>query len=104
MGLTLAVIGPVDIHLCPAVSTVHQPGQQMDLTPSVRVSADSTADLLDQIECFLIDDRLLRVLEDHPVVLRNIMALFILEMFRGLEIDRMAQVFWFPENGYDGGR
>lgn len=94
----------MNIHLRTAVSTVHQPSQQMDLTPSVRISPDITADLLDQIEGELVDDRLLRVLEDHPVILRNIMALLILEVLRGLEVDRMAQIFRFPENAYNGRR
>ena len=75
----------------------------MDLAPSVRISADSTTDLLDQIKSLLIDDRLLCVLEDHPVVLRNIVTLLILEMFCGLEVDRMPQIFRLPEDRYDSG-
>ena len=104
LGLTLAVISPVNVHLRATVSAVHQPGQQMDLTPSVRISADGTADLLDQIKSLLIDDRLLCVFEDHPVVLRNIMALLVLEMLNGLEIDRMAQILRLSEDGYNCGR
>ena len=104
LGFALAVIGPVDIHLRTAVSAVHQACQQMDLTPSVRISADSTADLLDKIEGFLIDNRLLSVLKDHPVILRYIVTLLILEVLRRFEIDGMAQIFRLSEDGYDSGR
>ena len=56
-------------------------------------SFHSGPELLDQIEGLLIDDRFLSVLEDHPVILRNIMAFLVLEMFSGLEVDRMPQIF-----------
>ena len=75
LGFTLSVIGPVDVHLRPAISAVLQACQQMDLAPSVRISPNSTPNLLYQIKGLLVNDRLLGILENHPVVLGDIVAL-----------------------------
>ena len=94
----------MDIHFRAAVRAVHQSGQQVNLTPSVRIAADIASDLLNQIKGCLIDDRLLCILKDYPVILRHIMTLLVLEMLGRLEIDGMPKILLLSQNCYHGGR
>ena len=60
---TLAVVGAVDIHFPPAISTIHQPCQRCGLAPAVRVSLDISPDTLHVVKGFLVDDSVMGVLE-----------------------------------------
>ena len=95
IGFSFAVIYPVNIKRMTAIGTIQDACQRMRLSPSVRISLDSAPDPLDVIKGLLIDDRFLRVLEYLPLGLVNVMALFILEVLSGLEVDRVSQVFRF---------
>ena len=65
----------------------------MGRAPSVRPSGHIRPEFLDQIEGLLIDDRLLRILKHDPEIFINIVAVGILEMLFGFEIDSMTEVF-----------
>ena len=52
----------------------------MRLSPSVRISLNSAPYPLDVIKGLLINDRLLRILENLPLRFINVMALFILKV------------------------
>ena len=86
----LAVVCAVNIHLAAAVGTVHQAGQAMGLAPAVRVAPDIYPDTLHIVKGFLVDDGLMGVLENRPLVFVNIVAFLVLEVPAGLEIDGVA--------------
>ena len=65
----------------------------MCFSPSIRVSTDILPDPLDIIKGFLINDRFLRVLKYCPVIFGYIMALFVLKMLSGLEINSVTKIF-----------
>ena len=58
----------------------------MNFPPSVRVAPDSGSHPLHRIVGFLVDDRLMGVLDDVPLVLVNVVAFLVLEVFPCFEI------------------
>ena len=90
LWVTLAVIDAMDIHLAAAVGTVHQAGQRVGLAPAVRVTPDICPDTLHIVKGFLVDDGLMGVLENRPLIFVNIVAFLVLEVPAGLEIDGVA--------------
>ena len=73
----------------------------MDFAPSIRISPDIASDLLNQIKSFLIDDRFLSIFKNHPAILRNIVALLVLEMLNCFEVYGVTEVLLFSENRND---
>ena len=103
LWVTLAVIDAMDIHLAAAVGTVHQAGQRMGLAPAVRVTPDICPDTLHIVKGFLVNDGLMGILENRPFAFVNIVALLVLEVLAGLEIDGVAQVFPLFQDVHNGG-
>ena len=98
LGDTLSVVSAVDIHLAAAVGTVEQACKGSCFAPAIRVSLDIASDFLHKVKGLLVDNRLMGVLKNRPFVLRHIMAFLVLEVFSGLEIDRMSEVFSLFQN------
>ncbi|ETO98524.1 hypothetical protein HMPREF1495_1318 [Lachnoanaerobaculum sp. MSX33] len=94
----------MNIHFCPAVSAIHQSGQRMCFTPTIRIPPDITAKPLNNIIGFLINNRFLRIFKDDPLILRNIMTFLIFEVLPSLEINCVTKVLSLLENVHDGGR
>ena len=100
----LAVVGAVDIHLAAAIGTIEQACEGCCLAPAVRVASDLAADFLHKVKGLLVDDRLMGILKNRPLVLRDIVAFLILEMLSGLEVDGVSQILTLFQNVADGGR
>ena len=98
MRYALSVVDPVNIHLASAVSTIHKSRQRVSLAPAVGIATNIPSDTLHIIKRLLIYDRLLRILEYDPVILTDIMALFVLEVLGGLEIDRVTEILPLFQN------
>ena len=64
----------------------------MRLSPSIRISLNSAPYPLDVINGLLINDRLLRILENLPLGFINVMALFILKVLSCLEVYCVTKV------------
>ena len=104
MRNTLAVVGAVNIHLAAAVSAVEQTCEGSRFAPTVRVASDIPSDFLHKVKGLLVDDGFVGILENRPLVLRDIMTFLVLEMLSGLEIDGVSQIFTLFQNVADGGR
>ena len=70
-------------------------------TYHVRPTGYTLPDLLNKVKGFLIDDCLLGIFEYLPQIVIHIMAVCILEMLPGLEIDRMPKIFPAFQDGND---
>ena len=64
----------------------------MCFAPAVRIASDATPQLLNFIIGLLVDDGLMGILNDGPLILINVMALFVFEMFSGLEVAGVSQI------------
>ena len=73
-------------------------------SPAVRITLHIAANLLNQSEGFLVNNRLLRTGEHRPLIHRNIVTLLVLEVLPGLEIHGFAQVLTLLQDTYHGGR
>ena len=58
----------VEIHLSTAVSAVNHQVQRPLVVLVLRNPFSTLPDFLDNLECFLIDDRLMSVLDNNPVL------------------------------------
>ena len=83
----LAVVGAVDVHLAAAVGTVEQVGQRRSLTVAVWVAPEIAPDTSYVVKGFLVDDSIMGILKNCPLVFIDIVTFLILEMLSGLEID-----------------
>ena len=75
----------------------------MNFPPSVRVASDSGSHPLHRIVGFLVDDRLMGVLDDVPLVLVNVVAFLVLEVFPCFEIAGVSQIRGIGQDVDDGG-
>lgn len=75
----------------------------MNFPPSVRVAPDSGSHPLHRIVGFLVDDRLMGVLDDVPLVLVNVVAFLVLEVFPCFEIAGVSQIRGIGQDVDDGG-
>ncbi len=103
MRSAFAIVGAVNIHLAAAIGTVDQPGQRRGLAKAVCIALGVASDTLYAVKSFLVDDGLMGILKNRPLALVNIVALFILKVLAGLEVDGMPQVFPPFENVYNSG-
>ena len=86
----LAVVGAVDVHLTAAIGAVKQAGQRCGLAVSVRVASGISPDALYVVKGFLVNNSLMGILKNRPLVFIDIVTFLVLEMLAGLEIDGMA--------------
>ena len=100
----LSVVDAVNIHLTAAICAVHQSCQGSYLTPAVWISPDITSNFLHKFEGLLVNNGFMGILENRPFILRNIVALLVLEVLAGLEIAGVSQVFTLLQNIDDSGR
>lgn len=70
----------------------------MSLAPSVWIAPDIRPDTLHIIKGFLAYDGLMGILENRPFAFIDIVALLILEMLAGLEVDGVTEIFPFFED------
>ena len=95
----LAIACPVAVHKTSAVMANHFSVKRMRLSPPIGITLNASPALLRIFKGFLVDDRLLRILECLPILLRYIVAFLVLKMLSGLEIDCMSQIFLSCEYG-----
>ena len=84
---TFSISSTVDIHRASAVCAVQQSAEGMGFAP-----ADASANPLHVVVSLLIDNRLLGVFDNRPLVLVNIMTFLVLKMLPCLEIAGVPQV------------
>jgi len=89
---SFTVIYPVNIKRMTAIGTIQYACKRMRLSPSVRISLNPAPYPLDVIKGLLINNRLLRILENLPLGFINIMALFILKVLSCLEVYSVTKV------------
>ena len=75
----------------------------MNFPPSIRVAPDAGSHPLHRIVGFLVDDRLMGVLDDVPLVLVNVVAFLVLEVFSCFEIAGVPQIRGIGQDVDDGG-
>ena len=90
LRLILAVVNAVDVQLAAAVRAIHQSCQRVDVSPSVRAAFDTAANTLYVIERGLVNNRFVGVLKDCPLAFIDVMTFLVLEVFTGLEVDRVT--------------
>ena len=87
---SLAVVNPLDIEFTAAIGAPKQACKRVSVPPTVRAAFDVCAEPLYNIVGFLVDYGAVGVLENDPFIFGNIVvALFLIAVFRGLEIDGM---------------
>ena len=86
----LAVVSAVDIHLAAAVGTVEQAGQRCGLAVAVRVAPGISPDTLYVVKSLLVDNSVMGILKNCPLVFIDIVTFLVFEMLAGLEIDGVA--------------
>ena len=86
---TLSIVYSLDIHFTAAISTIHQSYEWVRFASPVWITLYLSSDALYVIKCFLVDNRLMGVFKNQPLLFFNIMAFFILEMLVCLKVYRM---------------
>lgn len=89
---TFSISSTIDIHRASAVCAVQQSAEGMGFAPAIRIAADASANPLHVVVSLLIDNRLLGVFDNRPLVLVNIMTFLVLKMLPGLEIAGVPQI------------
>lgn len=99
----LAVVDTVDIHLTATIGAVHQAREGSGFAPAVGITFDASPYLLYKVIGLLVDYGFVGVLENRPLVLRDVVAFLVLEVLAGLEIAGMPQILPLFQNVNDGG-
>lgn len=99
----ISISSAMNVHRTAAVCTVQQTSQGMNFPPSVRVAPDSGSHPLHRIVGFLVDDWLMGVLDDGPLVLVNVVAFLLLKVFSCFEIAAVPEIRGIGQDVDDGG-
>ena len=89
IGNILVVARFVNIHFTATIGTIHQSCKGVVLAPTVRIAFDISSYSLHIIKVFLVDNRLVGVFKDEPVIFEYIFAFLVFEMLSCFEVDRM---------------
>ena len=89
------------VHFRPTVGAEHQTRQGIGFPGGVRAS-DSLPDFLHPFPCGLVDDGLMGVLENQPVLRGIVHPLILVGFLGGSEIHRMPQILRLGEHDSHG--
>ena len=89
IGDILVVARSVNIHFTATSDTIHKPCKRVIVAPTVGIPFDISSYSLHIIKGFLVDNRLVRVLKDEPLIFGYISTFLVFEMLSCFEVDRM---------------
>ena len=89
IGDILVVARSVNIHFTATIGTIHQSCKGVIFTPTVGIPFHISSYSLHIIKGFLVDNRLVGVLKDEPLIFGYIFSFLVFEMLSGFEVDRM---------------
>ena len=89
IGDIFVVARSMHIHFTATIGTIHQSCKGVIVAPTIGIPFDISSYSLHIIKGFLVDNRLVSILKDEPLIFGYIGAFLVLEMLSCFEVYRM---------------